>query len=59
MGRKMSKSEGNFYTLRDLVGKGLTGREVRYALITVNYRLPLNFTLRGSRGQPRRAGTHR
>ena len=40
----MSKSLGNFYTLRDLLGQGFTGREVRYALIRVNYRLPLNFT---------------
>jgi cysteinyl-tRNA synthetase len=46
-GQKMSKSLGNFYTLRDLVAKGYTGREVRYALITVNYRLPCNFTLPG------------
>lgn len=44
-GQKMSKSLGNFYTLRDLLEKGWTGREIRYALITVNYRLPLNFTL--------------
>jgi cysteinyl-tRNA synthetase len=46
-GQKMSKSLGNFYTLRDLLAKGFTGREVRYALLTVNYRLPLNFTLAG------------
>ena len=46
-GQKMSKSLGNFYTLRDLTGRGYTGREVRYALITVNYRLPCNFTLAG------------
>jgi len=46
-GQKMSKSLGNFYTLRDLTAKGFTGREVRYALLTVNYRLPLNFTLAG------------
>jgi cysteinyl-tRNA synthetase len=44
-GQKMSKSLGNFYTLRDLLEKEWTGREIRYALITVNYRLPLNFTL--------------
>ena len=44
-GGKMSKSAGNFFTLRDLLEKGWTGREIRYALITVNYRLPLNFTL--------------
>ena len=44
-GRKMSKSEGNFFTLRDLLAKGFTGRELRYALVSVHYRLPLNFTL--------------
>ena len=49
-GQKMSKSAGNFYTLRDLIGKGFTGREVRYALLTVNYRLPLNFTIAGLEG---------
>jgi len=46
-GQKMSKSLGNFYTLRDLLAKGWSGREVRYALISVNYRLPLNFTFDG------------
>jgi cysteinyl-tRNA synthetase len=46
-GQKMAKSAGNFYTLRDLIAKGWTGRELRYALISVNYRLPLNFTFEG------------
>ena len=46
----MSKSLGNFYTLRDLLDKGFTGREVRYALIGVNYRLQLNFTFDGMNG---------
>ena len=46
-GQKMAKSAGNFFTLRDLLAKGWTGREVRYALISVNYRLPLNFTFDG------------
>jgi cysteinyl-tRNA synthetase len=49
-GEKMSKSAGNFYTLRDLLEQGWTGREVRYELITVNYRLPLNFTFKGLAG---------
>jgi cysteinyl-tRNA synthetase len=49
-GQKMSKSAGNFYTLRDLLETGWTGREIRYALITVNYRLPLNFTFDGLAG---------
>ncbi|MBJ7393033.1 MAG: cysteine--tRNA ligase, partial [Chthoniobacterales bacterium] len=46
-GQKMSKSAGNFYTLRDLLERGYSGREIRYALLTVHYRLPLNFTLPG------------
>ena len=45
----MSKSLGNFFTLRDLLDKGFSGRELRYALIRVNYRLPLNFTFDGLR----------
>ncbi len=43
-GKKMSKSEGNFFTLRDLLDKGWSGREVRYVLLSVKYREPLNFT---------------
>lgn len=49
-GQKMAKSLGNFYTLRDLLAKGWTGREIRYALISVHYRLPLNFTFEGLAG---------
>ena len=46
-GQKMSKSLGNFYTLRDVIAKGYSGREVRYALMRVHYRAPLNFTWEG------------
>ena len=46
-GQKMSKSLGNFYTLRDVLAKGYSGREVRYALLRVHYRAPLNFTWEG------------
>src|SRR5438105_1193824 len=46
-GQKMSKSLGNFYTLPDLLEKGYTGREIRYALMRVHYRAPLNFTWDG------------
>lgn len=49
-GEKMSKSLGNFYTLRDVIEKGWTGREIRFVLLTVNYRLPLNFTFDGLAG---------
>jgi cysteinyl-tRNA synthetase len=46
-GQKMAKSLGNFYTLRDVIEKGYSGREVRYALMRVHYRAPLNFTSEG------------
>ncbi len=46
-GQKMSKSAGNFYTLRDVLEKGYSGREVRYALMRVHYRAQLNFTWEG------------
>jgi cysteinyl-tRNA synthetase len=46
-GQKMAKSLGNFYTVPDVVAKGYTGRELRYALLRVHYRLPLNFTWEG------------
>ena len=42
---KMSKSLGNFYTLRDLLAKGYTGREVCWVLIGTHYRKKLNFSL--------------
>ncbi|MBQ7667663.1 MAG: cysteine--tRNA ligase [Kiritimatiellae bacterium] len=42
-GEKMSKSLGNFYTLRDLTAMGWSGREIRYVLIAAHYRQPLNF----------------
>jgi cysteinyl-tRNA synthetase len=46
----MSKSLGNYFTLRDLLAKGFTGREVRYLLLTAHYRESFNFTLEGLQG---------
>ena len=46
-GEKMSRSLGNFYTLRDLIEKGYKPAAVRYLLISVPHRKPLNFTLDG------------
>ncbi len=46
----MSKSLGNYFTLRDLQAKGFTGREVRYLLLTAHYRETFNFTLDGLTG---------
>lgn len=49
-GKKMSKSLGNFFTLRDLMAKGFAGREIRYLLLTAHYRETFNFTLEGLAG---------
>jgi cysteinyl-tRNA synthetase len=46
-GQKMAKSLGNFYTVPDVLAKSYAGRELRYALIRVHYRVPLNFTWEG------------
>jgi len=48
-GQKMSKSLGNFYTLRDLTEKGFDRMAIRYLLMSTHYRQPLNFTLDGVR----------
>ena len=46
-GQKMSKSLGNYYTLRDLVDKGHAPESIRYLLASVPYRKALNFTIDG------------
>lgn len=46
-GQKMSKSLGNFYTLRDLLDRGYRPRVIRYLLLSVHYRSQLNFTFAG------------
>jgi cysteinyl-tRNA synthetase len=46
-GQKMSKSLGNYYTLRDLVAKGHAPEAIRYLLASVPYRKSLNFTMDG------------
>ncbi|MBS1262151.1 MAG: Cysteine--tRNA ligase [Calditrichaeota bacterium] len=48
-GRKMSKSLGNFFTIRDLLDQGYRPREIRYVLAATQYRSRLNFTLDGLR----------
>jgi len=46
-GQKMSKSLGNFYTLRDLFAKGHKPSAIRFLLLSVPYRRQLNFTEEG------------
>jgi len=49
-GKKMAKSLGNFFTLRDLLGKGFSGREIRALLLSAHYRETFNFTIGGLEG---------
>lgn len=46
-GAKMSKSLGNLYTLDDLLSRGYSAQQIRYALISGHYRQQLNFTFKG------------
>jgi cysteinyl-tRNA synthetase len=46
-GQKMSKSLGNFYTIRDLLARGYAPEAIRYLLASVPYRKSLNFTMDG------------
>ena len=44
-GKKMSKSLGNFHTIRELTDKGWTGAEIRWVLLATHYRVGLNFEI--------------
>jgi cysteinyl-tRNA synthetase len=46
-GQKMAKSEGNYYTVQDLVEKGHNPQAIRYVLMATHYRQQLNFTMDG------------
>ncbi len=49
-GRKMAKSEGNYYLLSDITDKGFNPLAFRYLTLTVHYRQKLNFTWEGIQG---------
>ncbi|MFA9478411.1 cysteine--tRNA ligase [Phycisphaerales bacterium AB-hyl4] len=46
-GQKMSKSKGNFFTVRDLLAKGVDPVVIRYELMKAHYRSNMNFTMKG------------
>jgi cysteinyl-tRNA synthetase len=46
-GKKMAKKFGNFYTLRDLLGKGYNPIAIRFLLLSTHYRAQFNFTFEG------------
>jgi len=54
-GQKMSKSLGNFFTLRDIFSRGFAPETVRYLLASVPYRKSLNFTFDGLKSRDLRA----
>lgn len=43
-GRKMSKSLGNFFTVRDLLDQGVPGEVIRFVLLSAHYRSPMDWT---------------
>ncbi len=49
-GKKMAKSAGNFYTLRDIIEKGYSAKAFRYLTLGTHYRTPLNFSLESLSG---------
>ena len=49
-GESMSKTRGNYFTFRDLRGRGFDPTAIRYLLLSVPYRKQLNFTFEGLRG---------
>jgi cysteinyl-tRNA synthetase len=45
-GKKMSKSEGTFFSIQDLLDRGYSGEAIRYALVTTHYRQQVNYTMK-------------
>jgi cysteinyl-tRNA synthetase len=43
-GKKMSKSLGNFFTVRDLLDKGIAGEVIRFVMLSTHYRKPMDWT---------------
>ena len=48
-GKKMSKSLGNFFTVRDLLDQGIPGEVIRYVLLMTHYRSPMDWTAEKAR----------
>ena len=47
-GRKMSKSLGNFFTVRDLLDQGVPGEVIRFVMLSTHYRKPMDWTREGA-----------
>ncbi|MFN3955046.1 MAG: cysteine--tRNA ligase [Pararhodobacter sp.] len=53
-GRKMSKSLGNFFTVRDLLDQGWPGEVIRFVMLSTHYRKPMDWTEEKARGAKRK-----
>ncbi len=53
-GKKMSKSLGNFFTVRDLLDKGIPGEVIRFVFLSTHYSKPMDWTEEKARGRQRR-----
>jgi cysteinyl-tRNA synthetase len=56
-GRKMSKSLGNFFTVRDLLDQGIPGEVIRFVFLSTHYRKPMDWTKEKAR-EARKTLTH-
>ena len=48
-GKKMSKSLGNFFTVRDLLDQGIPGEVIRFVFLSTHYRKPMDWTAEKAR----------
>ncbi|ASP21591.1 cysteine--tRNA ligase [Antarctobacter heliothermus] len=48
-GKKMSKSLGNFFTVRDLLDQGIPGEVIRFVMLSTHYRKPMDWTAEKAR----------
>ena len=56
MGKKMSKSAGTFFTIRDLLQRGASPAAIRLELVRTHYRVNANFTFQGLKDAQRQVG---
>lgn len=56
-GKKMSKSLGNFFTVRDLLDKGIPGEVIRFVMLDTHYRKPMDWTEAKATGAEERLKT--
>jgi cysteinyl-tRNA synthetase len=56
-GKKMSKSLGNFFTVRDLLDQGVPGEVIRFVMLSTHYSKPMDWTEKSARRRRRLCGS--